>query len=116
MTVTRYRIDPERSSVSAVARPALDGHGPLEATITGRVDIDDERRIDGEVDIRLVDGRSELVLDVVNTSPEVDVDRDGTTLLRGSASRPVGAFGLTGSPLLNPTVVLRWRAVLIPEG
>ncbi len=118
--MTRYRIDPDRSTVTAVARPMLDGHGALEATIAGRLDVveadgDDGSRIVGQVRIRLASGSAELALDVDDTSPEVEVDHDGLSVLRGSANRPAGAFGLTGPPLLNPTIVLRWRAVLVPD-
>jgi hypothetical protein len=120
MTVTAYRIDPDRSTVTAVARPMLDGRGALAATMTGRVEVgathaDDQPTVVGEIHIRLDEGPSELDLDVTGTRPEIDVDRDGLTILRGSATRPVGALGLTGPPLLNPTIVLRWHAVLVPD-
>jgi hypothetical protein len=116
MVVTSYRIDPERSTVTAVTRPMLDGHGPLEARIAGRIAIGHGGAlINGDIRVRLVDGPSEVAIDVAHTSPEVDVDQDGVLILRGSATSPAGAFGLTGPPLLNPTVVLRWRAALVPD-
>lgn len=117
---TRFRIDPVRSTVTAVVRPMLDGRGPLEATIAGVVEVsepdgDHPSPVVGEIHIRLVDGSTELALRAADTSPEVEVDHDGLTILRGSADRPAGVVGLTGPPLLNPTVVLRWRAVLEPD-
>jgi len=105
----RYRVDPERSEVSAVLRPRLDGTGPLAAVVSGTVDVPS---LTGSLQLA-VGGRT-VDLDVAGTVPELDTGRDGEVLLRGSAERPAGAFGLTGPPLLNPTVLLRWRAVLVP--
>ena len=39
---------------------------------------------------------------------------DGTLVLRGRTTRPAGAFGLAGPPLLNPTIQISWRLVLAP--
>jgi hypothetical protein len=113
--VTEYRVVPEESSVSAVLRPVLDGRAVLTATIDGRIELDDPSSAPrGTVRIRLDGTTDELVLDVSTTVPEVDRGPAGEVLLRGSTTRPAGTFGLAGPPLLNPTVVLRWRAVLAP--
>jgi hypothetical protein len=114
--VAAYRVDPDRSSVTAVLRPTADR--PLAATIRGTVEVDDRApsTLDGTVHLALTDPPGEVALDVSSTRPELDRGPDGELLLRGSATRPAGAFGLTGPPLLNPTVVLRWRAVLVLDG
>lgn len=117
--MTDYRIVPEASTVTAVLRPALDGRGRLHATISGDlaiVDAGDRPVIHGTVRLELAEPVARLELDVTATGPELDRGRDGELLLRGSATRPAATVGLTGPPLLNPTVVLRWRAVLEPTG
>jgi hypothetical protein len=111
----RYRIDPDRSEISAVLRPQVDSSpNPRPATIAGVLDVSATGDLSGHVIVTV--GESDAVeLDVAATRPELEVEHDGQhRLLRGSATRPAGAFGVTGPPLLNPTVVLRWRAVLIP--
>jgi hypothetical protein len=137
--VARYRVDPDRSEVSAVARPAL-GEGPLAATITGSVEIADvaghgepadvaghdehaarvdDRPLAGSVRISVaVPGHPSagvIEVDLAATRPELDRGPDGDVLLRGSTTRPATEFGQFGPPLLNPTIVLRWRAVLVPD-
>ena len=110
-----YRVDPDRSSVTAVLRP--DGQGALPATIRGVVEVDEQSSsaVRGTVHVALDDPPAEVALDVSSTRPELDRGADGELVLRGSTTRPAGAFGLTGPPLLNLTVVLRWRAVLVPD-
>ena len=109
-----YRVDAERSTVTAVLRP--EAHGSLEATIHGTVDLEapPSSRVWGTVRVALADPPGEVAVEVSSTHPELDRGPDGELLLRGSTTRPAGVFGLTGPPLLNPTVVLRWRAVLVP--
>jgi hypothetical protein len=100
--------------VSAVLRPDVDGHGPLTATIDGQVEVGDVPH--GALQVSVAETGREVVLDVSDTNAEVEGEGDGERVLRGSATRPAGAFGLIGPPLLNPTVVLRWRATLVPAG
>lgn len=112
-----YAVDPDRSTVTAVLRAGTDR--PLSATIRGRLELEGGRGpVTGRVQVVVWDAPSngrELDLDVAATAPEVDRDSEGRLLLRGSASRPAGTFGIAGTPLLNPTVVLRWRAVLVSD-
>jgi hypothetical protein len=113
----RYRLDPVGSEISAVVRPAVGRRVQLSASISGAVEVPSSAPgpvaatgiLHVAVDDTMVD------LDVATTRPELDVGRDGELLLRGSAQRPAGAFGLAGPPMLNPTVVLRWRAALVAE-
>jgi len=117
MLVARYRLDPERSTVSAVLRPQLDTDSAITATIRGEISVvdgDDPALATGTVRIALAAADHEVPFDLPDTHPEIDRGPDGELVLRGSASRPAGSFGITGPPLLNPTLVLRWRAVLVP--
>jgi hypothetical protein len=111
-----YRVDPDRSEISAVVRPRLDPSPALAASLSGSVELPSTApgpvAATGTLRVTIADTRP-VELDVVGTAPELDTGPDGELLLRGSATRPAGAFGLGGPPLLNPTVVLRWRAVLV---
>jgi hypothetical protein len=118
--MTRYVVDPDRSTVSAVARPSLgDGPGATVVAVSGTVDVADDRAsgsitvtLAGDppptADIDLAGTRAELSADLDPSSP------DGSLVLQGRTSRAAGAFGFAGPPLLNPTVLLRWRLVLAP--
>ncbi len=101
-----------------MARPAL-GEGALAATITGQVVVADRTPGEGTVHLSVtgVGGESgaTVEVDVAHTRPELDRGPDGELLLRGSVTRPAAELGRPGPPLLNPTVVLRWRAVLVPD-
>jgi hypothetical protein len=114
--VAHYLVDPEPSSVSAVARPVLgEGMVPDIIAVDGEVEITGDRA-SGSITITF-DGhpsiRTELDLD--HTRAEVSTDADGAMVLHGRASLPAGVLGLTGPPMLNLTVLLRWRLLLIPS-
>jgi hypothetical protein len=121
--VARFRVDPDRSTVTVVDRPRLDpADGTRPATVTGEVEVTDAGEIRGSVAITLVDGDGRggdagatVTIDLAGTTPELTTGPDRRPVVHGRASRPAGAFGLTGSPLLNPTVQLRWRLSLIPD-
>jgi hypothetical protein len=113
--VARYVVDPVRSTVSAITRPALGGGpGPAVASVTGRVDVVGNEPA-GSITVTLEGPPAATArIDLEDTTPEVTPGADGTLVLQGGTSRPAGAFGLIGPPLLNPTVLLRWRLVLAP--
>jgi len=115
--VPAYRVDPARSTVTAVLRSGTERR--LDATIRGRLLVDDDdTAISGTLQVAVSDADTAargLELDVSTTAPELDRDPEGHLVLRGAASRPAGSFGIAAPPLLNPTVVLRWRAVLVPD-
>jgi len=118
--MTRYVVDPDRSSVSAVARPSLGpGPGATVVAVSGTVDVVADRpsgsitvTLAGDpparAEIDLADTRAELTADLDPSSP------DDALVLRGRTSRAAGAFGLAGPPLLNPTIQISWRLVLAP--
>ena len=107
-----------------MARPALGG-GALAATIAGSVDLGEPTDGVGSpapsgtvrLGVTTVEGQAPVVLevDLGATGPELDRGRDGELVLRGSITRPAIELGQLGPPLLNPTIVLRWRAVLVPD-
>ena len=115
-----YVVDPERSSLTATTRPMLDRRSvPVATGVTGVVDVVDGVPT-GTITVTL-EGKSPTVaeIDLVGTSPELTTDLEpgvieGALVLRGRASRPAGAFGVTGPPLINPTIQLSWRLVLAP--
>jgi hypothetical protein len=112
-----FRVEADGDELSVVLRPELDGRGPLSATMDGLVAAQGDPPtsvLGGSVQVHVVDTDRPLVFDVRTTRPELDVDGDGVLLLRGSATRPATSLGLTAPPLVNPTVVLRWRARLLP--
>ena len=126
-----YLVDPDRSVVTAVVRPRLDDVGPIEVSVAGEVELagggeGDEAHpaeITGRVRITPArPGAAVVEIDLSTTRPEiaprrddhVDPDRDGDEVLLGAATRPASQFGILGSPLLNPTIVLSWRLHLTP--
>jgi hypothetical protein len=131
---TRYVIEPDGSVVTAVVRPRLDDVGPIEVTVTGEVelaggDIGGDPVHPGEITgrVRITPARpgaTTVEIDLSTTRPElaphredpagVDGDGEDTVVLLGSATRPATEFGILGSPLLNPTIVLSWRLRLVP--
>ncbi|MGZ4684096.1 MAG: hypothetical protein ACXWBN_17380 [Acidimicrobiales bacterium] len=118
--MTRYVVDPELSSVTTTARPAVGGPGtPVALSVTGTVDILDDVP-SGTITVTF-DGETPSVaeFDLAGTRTESAPGHeqgpsDGAFVLRGRTSRPAGAFGLTGPPLLNPTILISWRLVLAP--
>ncbi len=115
-----YVVDPERSTVSVVPRPHIDGAGPLSATISGRVELTSSEPGPASnavgsvvIDVARVP-RPQLRIDLAASGPELTRDHDDQLVLDGSAVLPAGDLGLRGSPLLNPTILLRWRLVLLP--
>jgi len=122
--VTAFTVDPEHSTVTVLARPRLvAGPGPLPASVTGEVEIADSGTVTGSLVVTLDDddGSShdgadrQATIDLDGTTLELGSTPDGRRLLQGRADRAATAFGLTGSPLLNPTLQLRWRLVLQPR-
>lgn len=115
-TVARYRVDLDRSTVTAVARPALDGRpGPTVGAVTGTVDVADDGSVSGAITIALEgDQPATAVIPLAGSGAELSTGPDGELVLHGRTSRPAGAFGLAGPPLLNPTLLLRWRLALLP--
>jgi hypothetical protein len=118
--MARYVVDPERSTVDAVTRPMLDRRSvPVVTAVAGTVEVDGDLP-SGTITVTF-DGTPPSVaeIDLDGTRPELAPDLEpgvveGALVLRGRASRPAGAFGLTGPPLLNPTIQLSWRLVLAP--
>jgi hypothetical protein len=129
--VVRFRVDPERSSVTAVVRPQM-GLPALPATVDGHVDLDptaigaaeggpgravEPGELVGVVQISL-DGQPpteiDLALAAADTSAELSRGGDDELVLRGQRSAPADAFGILGPPLVNPTLLLSWRLVLHP--
>lgn len=118
--MTRYVVDPDRSTVSAVARPSLgDGPGATVVAVSGTVEVvaglpsgsitvtlAGNPPVTAEID--LSDTRADVSADLDPSSP------DDALVLRGRTSRAAGAFGLAGPPLLNPTILISWRLVLAP--
>jgi hypothetical protein len=122
MVVERHRVVEEGSWVTAVLRPTFDGRSLLEATITGEVTATGPAgadgsapAIDGVVTIALREPPVALELDVATTEPELERTPDGGLFLRGTATRPAAVIGAALPPLLNPTILLRWRATLVPD-
>jgi len=119
--VARYLVDPDRSTVTVVPRPRLtDTSGPLPASVTGEVDISDGGTVTGSLQITLdgdVGGSGQqATIDLAGTTLELKPAPDGEhLLLHGRAIRSAGTFGLAGSPLLNPSLELRWRLALTPN-
>jgi hypothetical protein len=114
--VARFTVDPDRSTVTVVDRPRLDpAEGPRPASVTGEVEVTDDGSVLGTLRIALdTDPHAPAAIDLADTAAELTAGTDGLPVVQGRTSRPAGAFGLTGSPLLNPTVQLRWRLVLRP--
>jgi hypothetical protein len=118
--VASYVVDPERSTVSAMPRPRLDGTGSLSARISGQVELPSTEPgpasdAAGSVVIEVAGApRPQVRIDLAASGPEVGRDHEDRLVLDGSAIVPAGDFGLRGSPLLNPTILLRWRLVLEP--
>jgi hypothetical protein len=118
--MTRYLVDPVRSSMTATTRPMLDRTAiPVVTTVAGTVDVVDDVP-SGTITVTVA-GEPPTVteIDLAGTRPELAADLepgvvDGALVLRGRTTRPAGAFGLTGPPLLNPTIQLSWRLVLAP--
>ena len=111
-----FTIDSDRSSVTAVARPRLtDGPGASVHSVAGTVELDGDAVVGGSLTVTLDGGGGPTAsIDLSSIPAEVSTGPDGETVLVGRADRPAGAFGLGGPPLLNPTVQLRWRLVLLP--
>ena len=115
--VAYYTIDPERSSLTVVARPRLtDGPGATVRSVAGTARIEGDTIVAGSLDITL-DGEPAPTarIDLAATATTVGTGPDGEPVLVGRADRPAGAFGLSGPPLLNPTLQLHWRLVLRPD-
>jgi hypothetical protein len=126
--VTRYRIDPARSSITATVRPPM-GRPTVPASVTGEVALDADGGahpsprplaagdLHGHLEVSL-DGQPPVSIDLAraaaDAAAELSHGPDGEVVLRGQRSAPAGAFGILGPPLLNPTVVLSWRLVLAP--
>jgi hypothetical protein len=138
--VTRYGVDPARSSIVAVVRPRM-GPPTLPATVTGGVELSDElvrgladggapgadtragaHRIEagelvGTVEVSL-DGQPPVAIDLAlaaaDTVAELSWNHDHDLTLVGQRTAPAGAFGIVGPPLINPSIVLSWRLVLEP--
>ena len=119
-----YFVDPARSEVTAVTRPMLgDRSGPWTLDVTGTVEVVDDQP-SGKIALSFTgdevrDQRAATEIDLAGTGPELGPDLEpgvpeGALVLRGRTSRPAGLFGLAGPPLINPTVQLRWRLVLVP--
>lgn len=127
--MTTHDIDPDRSTSSAVLRPAL-GAPILDVVVCGEVVLDDEAvaELDQGAPRPLVEGELAGTLRVaLDGQPPVGVDLAtaliegvaelsrgpaGELVLRGRRAAPANEFGILGPPLLNPTVVLSWRLVL----
>jgi len=110
--VGHYVVDPERSDITASVRPDM-GLGPLPVRMTGEVDLDDDDRAAGHLAVIIGDdGGAMATVDLTEATVRVERD-DGVVVLHGTATRPANTFGLGGPPLLNPIVVLRWRARLV---
>jgi hypothetical protein len=117
--VTRFLVDPARSSVTAVMRPALGGAGARRASATGEVYLTDQGISTGSITVTLdaeepPDSTRAAVIALDPANNELSEGPDGEPVVQGRTSRPAGAFGLVGPPLLNPTVQLRWHLVLLP--
>lgn len=114
-----YAIDPERSTATAVRRPQLDDAGAMTGTVRGEVELDgDDPTVapTGQIEITLADpGARPVIIDVADTAWDLLHDERGEPVLYGRATRPTGAVGLAGPPLLNPVVQLSWRLVLVPR-
>jgi hypothetical protein len=119
-----YVVDSVRSEVSAVTRPMLgDRSGPWILDVSGTVEVVDDQP-SGTIALsftgdQVTDPTTAAQIDLAGTGPELAPDLEpgvpeGALVLRGRTSRPAGTFGLAGPPLLNPTVQLRWRLVLVP--
>ena len=128
--MTRYVVDPAGSHVSAVLRPA-GATRPRATVVDGEVSLGLGAEIDPEIDLGggheprgTLTVQVELDPDGAGTPPvtvtvevggaraAVDTGIDGTPVLHGSATLPAGAVGLNGPPLINPSLVLRWRLAL----
>ena len=114
--MARFTVDPDRSTVTVVDRPRLDPRtGPRPASVTGEVEVTEDGVVHGTLEIALdAEPGAVTTIDLAGTTPELAVGPDGHPIVQGRTTRPAGAFGLTGSPLLNPTVQLRWRLALRP--
>jgi hypothetical protein len=114
--VAHYLIDADASRVSVVARPRLsDGPGAVVRAIDGAVELADGSVAHGALTITLEgDPPPSATLDLGALPAMVTSGPGGETVLEGRTDRPAGAFGLAGPPLLNPTLQLRWRLVLVP--
>ncbi len=118
--MARYVVDPVRSSMTATTRPMLDRRSvPVVTAVTGTIDVVDDVP-SGTITVTLGSEPPTVAeIDLAGTGPELAPDLepgmvDGGLVLRGRASRSAGAFGMTGPPLLNPTIQLSWRLVLAP--
>jgi len=118
--VAHFTVDADRSTITVLARPRLaPDERPIPATVTGAVDVADDATVTGSLMVTLE------VDPVRGSTPPVSIDLDGTsvarrsgpadeTVIEGRVDRAAAQFGRAGSPLLNPTIQLRWRLVLLP--
>lgn len=117
--MARFTVDADRSTITVLARPRLaPDERPIPATVTGAVDVADDGTVTGSLVVSLEADP------VRGPTPPVRIDLDGTsvarpsgpadeTIVEGRIDRPAAQFGRAGSPLLNPTIQLRWRLVLL---
>ena len=115
--MARYTIDPARSHVTVVTRPRLGaGAGAAVRSLEGTVELDAGVVRVGGLTVTLEGNPAPSAeIDLAAVPGELGPGPDGETVLVGRADRPAGVFGLTGPPLLNPTLQFRWRLVLVPE-
>jgi hypothetical protein len=118
--MARFTVDSDRSTITVLARPRLaPDERPIPATVSGVVDVADDGTVTGSLVVTLEADPAG------GTTPPVSIDLDRTSLARrsgpadetvieGRIDRAAAQFGRTGSPLVNPTIQLRWRLTLLP--
>ncbi len=118
--MAHFTVDPDRSTITVLARPRLaPDERPIPATVTGAADVADDGSVTGSLMVTLDPDP------VSGSTPPVSIDLAGTSVVRqsgpadqtvvdGHIDRAAAQFGRAGSPLLNPTIQLRWRLVLLP--
>jgi len=82
--------------------------------VSGEVEINtDTDAVTGSILVTLA-GEPDVttVVPVVAARADLVDGPDGRQVLRGGCSMPAGAFARHGPPLINPTLLLRWRLVL----
>jgi hypothetical protein len=114
--VARFTVDPERSTITVVARPQLvPSQSPIPAAVTGEVEVTHDGEVTGSLVVTLdADPARRATIDLEGTSIDVRPGPGGEAIVRGRTDRAAATFGLAGSPLLNPTIQMRWHLVLLP--
>ena len=116
--MSRYRVDFARSDISVTARPQLEPEArPKIVDVSGEIELAGlDAIVTGSVRVTLDgDPRVTASIPIDGAPAEIDDEAVDERVLRGGTSVPAGLFARGGVPLVNPTLLFRWRMVLVRE-